>query len=55
VIEVMNPKANATAELSDAAKRVFAADNAGDKEDYDQAVEVFEALYQAAMSEKAVK
>jgi len=55
VIEVMNPKANATVELSDAAKRVFAADNAGDKEDYDQAVEVFEALYQAAMSEKAVK
>ena len=55
VIEVMNPKAEATVELSDAAKRVFAADNAGDKEAYNQAVEVFEALYQAAVTEKAVK
>lgn len=55
VIEVMNPKAKATVELSEAAKRVFAADNAGDKEAYHQAVEVFEALYQAAISEKAVK
>jgi len=55
VIEVMNPKATVTVELSDAAKRVFAADNAGDKEAYHQAVEVFEALYQAAVSEKAVK
>jgi hypothetical protein len=55
VIEVMNPEAKATVELSEAAKRVFAADNEGDKEAYHEAVEVFEALYQAAVSEKTVK
>ena len=55
VIEIMNPKANATAELSDAAKHVFEADNAGDKNAYDQAVAVFEELYRAAIAEKAGK
>lgn len=48
VIEVMNPKAGATVELSEAAKRVLEADSSGDKELYQQAVTDFEVLYQAS-------
>ncbi len=47
VIEVMNPKAGTTPELSQAAKKVLEADSAGDKDAYQEAVTEFETLYQA--------
>jgi hypothetical protein len=51
VIEAIGPKGNI--ELREAAKQVFEADNAGDEKAYQQAVETFESLYQAAEAAKA--
>lgn len=51
VIEAIGPKGNI--ELREAAKQVFEADNAGDEQAYQQAVDNFESLYQAAEAAKA--